>query len=170
MRLRNALRALRPVEAALEIQVVRLETLVPFGKNRRPFLGKELDFQLLDDRQRYLVLNRKHVRHLAVVAFRPEVVAVAGIDQLRGDPQPITHLLYAALENGVDIEPAPDLADIDILALEGEGGSAGDDEEGVDLGQRIDQFFRQALAEVLVAGIGAEIVERQNGNGWGLPA
>ena len=91
---------------------------------------------------------------------------VAGINQLSGDPESIAQPLYAALKNRIDVEPPTDLAGINIGAPEGERRGAGDDEEGLDLCQCIDQFFRESLAKILVLSVSADVVKRQNRNGW----
>jgi hypothetical protein len=48
--------------------------------------------QRLGDGTGNLVLHREDVGQLAIVALRPEVAAVGGGDQLRGDPDPIAAL------------------------------------------------------------------------------
>jgi hypothetical protein len=48
------------------------------------------------------------------------MVTIGDIDQLRRYPQAVTGPTDAPLEDGSDIEPLPDAADIDVLALEGE--------------------------------------------------
>jgi hypothetical protein len=41
---------------------------------------------------------------------------VARVNQLTGDSESIAHLLYAALQDCIDVEQAADLADVDFLA------------------------------------------------------
>jgi hypothetical protein len=85
-------------------------------KHRHPFLGKQLHFQLVHDGERDFVLNGENVRHSTVKSLGPEMKTVAGVNQLGRDPESIAHLLYAALQDRVDVQQAPDLADVDFPA------------------------------------------------------
>ena len=66
--------------------------------DRCGFPGK-LHSEYRRNRLRDLVLHSEHVRQLPVISFRPEMTAVAGRDQLRGDPNPFARLPHTAFEN-----------------------------------------------------------------------
>ena len=93
---------------------------------------RERDLQLLDDRQRELVLDGEDVPGVAVEPLRPQVEAVGHADQLRRDAQPAARGTHAALEHGVDVQDPADLADVEPLVLERERRRAGDDPQPLD--------------------------------------
>src|SRR5207237_7869399 len=64
-----------------------------------------------------LVLEREDVSQIAVVAFRPDMLSALGLDQLRGDPEPVAGLAQAALEHVPNAELTPDLRHIDRTGL-----------------------------------------------------
>lgn len=72
---------------------------------------------------RDLILHPEHIRHLAVVAFRPEMISVGGVDKLRRHPNPAPGTPYAAFKDRTDAECFGDLADVLLLAPEREGRS-----------------------------------------------
>src|SRR5437879_11972342 len=78
-----------PGEAALEIEVVRLE----IGRGPRPehAIGAraQLDLQRRDDGARDVLLHGEHVFQLAIVRLGPQLVAVPRAYELRGDTHPI---------------------------------------------------------------------------------
>ena len=93
-----------PVIAPFQIQVVGLRVFRRRFNDRCGGLTEENHFQLGDDRSRDVVLQVEDVLELAIVAFRPEIVSVFHVDQMRGDAQPVSGLLYAAFENRPDAE------------------------------------------------------------------
>src|SRR5712691_12407597 len=70
------------------------------------------------------LLDREHVLELAVVALRPEVVAVGDVHELRGHAEPIARLADAAFEDRGDLELAPDVADVLAPSFERERGGS----------------------------------------------
>ena len=126
------------------------------GRQRRRVLasGRLADRQprrqRLGDGSGDLVLHREHVGQLAIVALRPQVAAVGGVDQLRRDPDPIAGLAHAAFEHVRDAERLRDPPDVDVLALERERGGARDHLQVGHLRQRVDDLFRQPVAEVIL--------------------
>ena len=111
------------------------------------------------------VLHVEQVRHLAVIALRPEVIAVARVDELRGDAEARPGSPHAAFENGGDAQRVGDLANVLGLALEREGRRARGHLQPRDLRQEIDDLLGQAVAEVLVVLVRAHVGERQHGDG-----
>ena len=70
----------------------------------------------------------------------------------------------AAHEHGADLELLPDLAGILLVALEAEHGAARHDLQVGHFRERADQAFGEAVAQVLVAGIGRGVYEGQDGD------
>ncbi len=87
-RLRQEPAALDLQRAAPQQQLVGLEVLGAAARAAPVRLGVHRPAQPRGDGVGDLVLHREHVGHLAVVALRPELVAVGGVDELRGDAQP----------------------------------------------------------------------------------
>src|SRR5690348_6756735 len=72
-----------PVFSRQQVVIVGVDILRPAPLYCPFLLRKQLDFQSVDDRLRNLVLDRKNVGEIAVVAFGPDVIARGPIDQLR---------------------------------------------------------------------------------------
>jgi hypothetical protein len=70
-----------------------------------------------------LVLNGKNIRQFPVVAFRPEVISVSGVDKLRGHANAIFGLADAAFKHRTHPPRLGNLGDVLLLAAEGEGGN-----------------------------------------------
>ena len=66
------------------------------------------------------VLDGKDVLEVAVIAFRPDVVAAGRLQQLHRDPQAVPGAAHAAFQHVTDAEFAADLAHVDGLSLVGE--------------------------------------------------
>ena len=129
------------------------------------FFGKELDLERGDDRLRDLVLQREDVGKIAIVAFRPDVLVVRAVDQLRGDPHAIARFAHAAFEHVRDLELPRDLRQVDVLAFERERGVARDHRQRGHLAQVGDDVFADAVGEILLLGVAAHVRERQDGDG-----
>src|SRR5687768_12316889 len=85
--------------------------------------------QRLHYRLCYVVLNRKDVFHLAVVALRPQMISVGDVHELCGDAQLVSHLPDASLEHRRNLELPPNLSDVLVLPLECKRGSPRRDAE-----------------------------------------
>ena len=160
----DRLRSLPPVEVITPLQVIVVGLdIAGSARGEAGFFGRQQPhFQGVGDRARDLVLDLEDVFHLAVVALRPEMVAVGHVDQLRADPDPLAGLAHAPFEHALNVERAADPPDVFVLPLEREGGGAGSDAEGLDLGQRVDDLFRHAVAEILVFLFGGEVTEGEH--------
>ena len=112
-----------------------------------------------------LVLNREHVFHVAVKSLRPDVAAVVSGDQLAGDADAVAGLADTAFEDVRHTESLGDLANVGVLALEGEGGGTGDDAQIGDVRQHVDDLFGQAVAEVFLLLVAAHVGEGEHGDG-----
>ena len=77
-------------------------------------------------------------------------------------PYPIAGFLYAAFQGVAYAQFASHVLDIRRLAFVGEGGVAGDDKEAGDAGEICGEDFGDAVAEVVLFGIFAHVVEWQH--------
>ena len=87
---------------------------------RLPRNSGQRDLQPVDDVLRDFFLNGEHVRRLPIVAFRPEMTAVFGADELRRDPQPIASLANRAFQHGIHLELPADAPDVGVGLLHAE--------------------------------------------------
>ena len=87
------------------------------------------------------------------------------VDELDVDAQPIAGALNAALQHITHVQLAPDLLQIDVFSLVGEGSVAPDHERPGDAREIGGQALRHAIDEVFLLGIAAEIGEGQDDDG-----
>src|ERR1700739_2248352 len=87
----------------------------------------QLWFDRAGDAGRDLVLQVENVVERAVEAVGPDVSAGRGVDQLPGDAHPVAGFAHAAFEHVAHAELLCHLLHVDLPALVGEGGVAGDD-------------------------------------------
>ena len=117
-------------------------------------------FYSLPSRQRYLhgcddffgdfVLNGKYVAEIPVIAFRPQVTAVKGINQLGADSYLISSLSYAPLQNIPNPQFLADLLDLYGFALVGEGGVSSDHKELGNPAECRNDLLGEPVAEILL--------------------
>src|SRR5690348_13347106 len=88
-----------------------------------------------------LVLKRENVVQRAVEPVGPEMRARLRLDQLGGDAQTIARLAHAALDDIVNAELSPDLADVDGLTLVDEARIARDHKQPLDARQAGDDVL-----------------------------
>ena len=131
--------------------------------DERNVLGK-MHPKRVHDGMRDLVLDIENIPHLAVISLRPELVSIRRIDQLRRDTHAVAGTAHAPFEDVLDIEPGADFADIQILAAQRKRGGPGSDAQTRQSCKRADHFLGQAIAEIFVFLVSAEIRERENGN------
>ena len=143
--------------------------LVGFEVQRRPPLDRfaigaqQLNAQGPCGHPRDLRLDREDVVELSIVALRPAVLLRRHVDELHGDSDPVSYLPNAALQDRPDPQLLADLSDrFGCRAVLGHGRS-GDHPEPADLRADRDQFLRQAVGEVLVPGVRADIGKRKDG-------
>ena len=98
------------------------------------------------------------------------MMAGCRLDQLGRDPDPGAGLADAALEHVADAEVAADLLHPRGLGLVGHDRVARDHAQLLEAGQLGDQVLGQAVGEVVLLGVAAEVRERQDRNrgqrGW----
>ena len=69
-------------------------------------------------RARDVLLDSENIGQLAVVIFRPDMGAVAGIDELRCDPYPFACCAHRALDQMRGVQLLADTLNIAVLPLE----------------------------------------------------
>ena len=117
------------------------------------------------DRSDDLVLDGKSVIELGIVVVGPPVRSGCGVDQLGADADAFAGAANAALQHVAHSELAPDLSDIRRLALVLEAGITRDDEQLAEPRELRDDVLDDAVGQVLLLGIGAQIGEREDGDG-----
>ena len=151
---------IRPSARTTSPQASTLSGCLPAGPES--LLGVEMRLDRGHDLLGDVVLHREDVVQLAVVLLGPDVLAAPGVDQLAGDAQPPAGRAHAALQHVAHAEVARDLAHVDRAALVGEGRVAGDHEQPAQPGERGDDVLGDAVGEIVLLGIAAEIGERQH--------
>ena len=139
--------------------------LVDGGRLRR----EQLELERRDHRLGDLVLHREDVGEIAVELVRPEMRSTCRLDQLGGDAHPRAGLAHAALEQIRGAELLPDGAQVFVLPLEGERRGAADHPQAVHLRQRVEDLLGDAVGEVFLLLVGAEVDEGEHGDGGGGP-
>ena len=112
-----------------------------------------------------MILQIEDILGRAIETVRPEMGSALGLDQLPGDAHPVGRLADAPFQQIADAELAADLPDIDGAALVGKGGVAGDHKQRPETRQGRRDFLDDAVGEILLLRIGAEILERQHDDG-----
>ena len=130
----------------------------------RLFGRAERDFERVDNSARDVVLDRKDIRQIAVVAVGPEVRAGRGVDELRGNPTrlPARRIEPSSTERTPRSRPTartsterPLKVKLELRAITSQAG---------DLRQVGDDVFADAVGEVLLLRVARHVGERQNGN------
>ena len=83
-------------------------------------LGGQRDLKGARNRLGDVVLDGEDVGQFAVVAFRPQVITVLGVNELCGDADASARPAHAAFEDGADAERFGDRRDVLFLAAERE--------------------------------------------------
>ena len=115
--------------------------------------------------KRHVGLDREDVGELAVVRLRPEVLVGFGVDELGHDPHPVAHAPHASLQEGRRRQQGADFPQALLALLEHHHRGARNDLERPDLRQLGDDVLGDPVREVLVLRLGAEVQERQHGDG-----
>ena len=144
--------------------IVGVHVLGALAGKQRALVVAERNLQGRGDLLAQLVLDGEDVFELAVVALRPQVVSGCRLDQLGGHAHPVGGLAHASFEYVSNAQVAAHFLDLDRRALVGEHRVAGDDEEPRYLRKRGDDVVGDAVGEVLLLGIGAHVVEWQDGD------
>ena len=109
-----------------------------------------------------LILELEQVGDVFLEAVGPKMRAGARIDELGVDAHPVLVALHRAFQHIAHAELPADLPGVDVLALEAEGGIAGDHEAIVDARQIGRQILRDAVREIILARVVREIGEGED--------
>ena len=82
--------------------------MTPAFGDARLLGGAERHLQRADDLLGHVVLDGEYVGQVAIIALRPEMGSIAGVDELRRDADTVGRVADAAFENEADIELAGD--------------------------------------------------------------
>src|SRR5947199_39280 len=110
------------------------------------------------------VLNGEYVSQVPIKTFRPDMAAVLAAHELSRYAHPFSDLPHASFQDKGNAKLLADLLHFYRLAFVGKGSVARDHEQSGDLGQVSDDVLRNPIAEVLLLGVAAHVVKRQNGN------
>ncbi len=127
--------------------------------------GVQLETQLARDRARDVVLHREQIVRRAVERLRPRADAVARANEHRVHAKSASRLPNRSLEQIGDVELLADVARVDRFSLEREGRRAWRDAKPGNLGERADQIVRDAVGEILLRRVAADVRERQHRDG-----
>src|SRR5215831_15600653 len=109
-----------------------------------------------------LVLNRKHVLNLPVVALGPAVGAGHGVGELHRDADAVATTANAALQDVAHAKLPRYLAHVGRLPLVLEGRVAGDDEQVGEPRQLGYDVVGDAVAEIVLLPVAADVFERKD--------
>src|SRR5215469_9269337 len=94
------------------------------------------------------------------------MAAVQAVDQLCRQSYAIAGLADAPLQHMADAERSPDLADVPRVSLEHKTRIASDNQQFRNLRQRGQHVFSDTVGKILLLGIAAHVLKRQDGDGW----
>ena len=169
---------LEQTDAAFEIGARHAKTHLPAAKvelvslhtRRRPGLTVRLlgrcrrHVQFLDDVGRDVVLQGENTAYRPIVAAGPDLAPAQRVEQSGGDANRISGFLQASFEDVLNSKLLGDLLHDVGLALVGEGRVAGDDEELIGARKIGDDGVGNALGEIVLVRIAAQILERYDGD------
>jgi len=106
-----------------------------------------------------------NILHVAVVIVGPKAAAGFSVDQARADSKTLTVLADAAFDDRANVESPRYFSCGQAGALESKGRSPRNDVEAAEPAESHDHFFSHAIAEELVASIGAHVVTGEHCEG-----
>jgi hypothetical protein len=118
-----------------------------------------------DDLARDPLLEVEHIAHRAGVLFGPALTVRLGIHELRRNPQRVPGPPHATGEYVAHTRRPPDLAGTERAPLVLHARGPRRHAKRCDAREVGDDLLREAVAEILVLRLGAEVQERQHGNG-----
>src|ERR1700733_5010804 len=162
------LRGLRLTRRIVPGQCIAPEDTLVGLKTRRTLAARAIrighlnaTYQRAHDLLRDLVLDRKDLGCVSVIAIAPDLLPGRGIDQLHSDTDAITQPAYAALDHKSDIELARNAGDRDDGAAVLERGQAGADLQQPPAGKLGDDVLAEAVTEYFLLRIAAQIAKGQ---------
>ena len=150
--------------ASTQVQLVRRRVDLRSRLRARDADAQQPLAQRIPDGARDLVLHGEDVAHVAVVALRPELMSLRGVDELRRDAQARARLAYAAVEHEARAELLADAAHVQVAALECQRRRTRHHPKTGELGERVADLVGQPVAEVLVLHVRAQIRKGEHGD------
>lgn len=147
---------------AEQVRVVRFDVIGARAVPLRKRVAEQTYLERRRDAARDLVLNREDVRELAVVRSGPKMRVGRDVDELRGDPDVAASSANTAFEHVIDAERGSDRFQIRVSASERERRRAGRHVQAGDVREHVQQLFGDAVAEIVLGGIGADRREGQH--------
>ena len=117
-----------------------------------------------DDASRDLVLYGEDVHQLAIVPIGPQVGSAAGIDQLGRNADAVAAFAHAPFHEIPYTQLPRYLPKVFVNVAIDKRRVARDHEQRVKARQICDDVFADAIAEILLLGIAAHVLERQHGD------
>src|SRR4051812_1582045 len=103
------------------------------------------------------ILNRKNVVELAIEPIRPDMVPVACVNELHADADAVACFTYAALQERLDSEPCADVARVHVRSSKCKARCPRRYMQARDLCQCIEDLFSDAISEVFLISVPAEV-------------
>ena len=148
-----------PREPAHQVEVVRVHIVGVALRHRIGQLAKETDPQYGNNGARQFLLQREDVSHFAIEALGPDQPPVVDVGQLHRNAKAAARSSHRPIEHTFDAEARPDRLPTLGAALEGKDRRARCHLEPADIGQGVDQFLGDAVAQVLGVGLRAGVHE-----------
>src|SRR5688500_16309618 len=147
-----------------QVNLVRLHIRRGYLLDRLLFVFGQHYTQGGDNARCNLILDGENILQLAVITLGPELSVVAGIHELRGEPESLTRFAHASLEHSSNLKLPSDFANVLVLVLESEGRSPRRDLERLDLRKCVDDFLGHPVGERFPLRVGAQIAEWKSGD------
>ena len=127
--------------------------------------SNQLDGQLGDDGRCDLVLDRKQVGQLPVVTLRPQRLAGSGVQELGGDADVIARPAHGPLQDGAHTQFPPDPGQGRRPVPVRKARVPVDHQHPGYAGQVDDDVLGDAIAEIRLFGVAAQVLEGKHGQG-----
>src|ERR1700732_2197176 len=154
-----------PEETAFQIQLISFSVRRLQLEERLVAATGQAQLQRGHDRTGDVVLDSKHVLHLAVEPLRPEAETVGDLDELGGDAELGAHPAEAAFQHRLHTKGVSDLADVFVAAFERKARRPRRHMQPFDPRQSGQQILAYPVAQKLVLPVGAHVHEREHGDG-----
>src|SRR6266496_1654693 len=106
------------------------------------------------------------MNYLAVILSRPKVTLVFHLNKLGSDSHPVRFASHTALQDVLDLKFTADLVHWLPAVFVLHDGSARDHSQviRIKISQLRDHLLREAVTEVVLAGVTGEVLEREHGH------
>ena len=111
-----------------------------------------------------LILNRENIGQLAIIPLSPNVPAIFAVNQLSRYTHARARFAHTSFQDKIHREFLPNLLHLYRFSFIGKGSVTRDDEQAGDFRQVRNDVLGDAVAEILLLGVAAHVVEWQNGD------